>query len=241
MLEEGAAIIDVGGESTRPGGRTYGEGALAVAEAQERQRVLPVVEAIAQRFPDALLSIDSYKPSIAQEAVEAGAHLINDVTGLRLYPEMASVAARLQVPLILMHSLGRPGEMPHEHRYDDVVTDVRRSLASSIEIAHRAGVAQLVTDPGFGFGKTPAENLRLLNHVDRFVDLGYPVLVGISRKSTIGMVLGEPNGPARVDERLFGSLGATAVAILRGVSLVRTHDVRPTVDMLRVLGAAACS
>lgn len=234
MLKEGAIIIDVGGESTRPG-------AAAVTEDQERQRILPVIEAISNQLPEALISVDTYKPAIAHAALEAGAHIINDVTGLRLYPEMAEIAAQKNAPLILMHSTGTPGNLTQQQRYSDVTTHVRTSLQSSIMIAEKAKAPWLITDPGFGFGKTPAENLQLLHHTDQFVSLGYPVLVGISRKSTIGTVLGEHNTPARVDERLFGTLGATAVAVLRGASLVRTHDVRPTVEMLKVLGATTSS
>lgn len=234
MLNEGAAIIDVGGESTRPGAAT-------VSEDQERLRVIPIIEAISEQFPEALISIDTYKPVIARTALEAGAHIINDVTGLRLYPEMASVAAKARAPLILMHSTSTPGNLTQQQPYTNVTASVRASLQAAIAIAEKANAPYLLTDPGFGFGKTPAENLQLLQHTDQFVSLGYPVLVGISRKSTIGTVLGEHNTPARVDERLFGTLGATAVAVLRGASLVRTHDVRPTVEMLKLLGATISS
>ena len=239
MLEEGAVLIDVGGESSRPRGSVYGEGAEAVAEAEERQRVLPVVEALAKRFPEALVSVDTYKPGVARAALEAGAHLINDITGLRYGPETAVVAAEYGAPLVVMHSLGRPGAMPHEHHYTDAVKDVAASLARSVAVAEAAGVRHVVTDPGFGFGKTAAENLALVRRVDSLLALGRPVLVGISRKSTVGAVLGTPEAPAPVAERLYGTLGATAVAVLRGATLVRTHDVRPTVEMLKVLVATA--
>ncbi|MDX1546149.1 MAG: dihydropteroate synthase [Rhodothermales bacterium] len=239
MLEEGAVLIDVGGESSRPRGSVYGEGAEAVAEAEERQRVLPVVEALAKRFPEALVSVDTYKPGVARAALEAGAHLINDITGLRYGPETAVVAAEYGAPLVVMHSLGRPGAMPHEHHYTNAVKDVAASLARSVAVAEAAGVRHVVTDPGFGFGKTAAENLALVRRVDSLLALGRPVLVGISRKSTVGAVLGTPEAPAPVAERLYGTLGATAVAVLRGATLVRTHDVRPTVEMLKVLVATA--
>ena len=241
MLDEGAAMIDVGGESTRPGGRTYGAGASAVAEQEERERVIPVIKGISSRFPEAIISIDTYKPTIAREAIQAGAHIINDVTGLRLYPEMANVAAAAKVPLILMHSIGRPGELPHEHHYADVIRDVFSSLEASVQLAKEAGVEHLIVDPGFGFGKSPQENMRLMNEVDRFTALGYPILIGVSRKSSIGIVLGNREHPRPVDERLYGSLGVTAVAVLKGASLVRTHDVRPTVDFLKALGATVSS
>lgn len=237
MLDEGAALIDVGGESSRPRGATYGTGAETVSVLEEQQRILPVIEALVRHFPETLLSVDTYKPEVARAALEAGAHVINDISGLRFFPEMATVAAAFGAPLIVMHALGRPGEMPHEHPYADVVQEVRASLQASIRVAEAAGVRHVVTDPGFGFGKTPGENMRLLNRVDALLALGRPVLVGISRKSTIGHVLGHPGPPVPVDERLYGTLGATAVAVLRGATLVRTHDVRPTVDMLRVLAA----
>jgi dihydropteroate synthase len=239
ILDEGAALIDVGGESSRPRGSVYGEGAEAVAAEAEKRRVLPVIEGIAKRFPEALISVDTYKPAVARAALEAGAHMINDITGLRYYPEMATVCAEAGAPLIVMHSLGRPGAMPHEHAYDDVIKDVQASLKRSVQVADEAGVRHIVVDPGFGFGKTVTENLRLLAETGVFLELGRPVLVGISRKSTIGAVLGRPDAPAPIGERLYGTLGATAVAVLRGATLVRTHDVRPAVELLRVLGATA--
>ncbi len=236
MLRGGAAIIDVGGESSRPKGSAYGKGAEPVPEDEEKRRVLPAIEAIARRFPEALISIDTYKPGVAIAALDAGAHIINDITGLRAFPEMAQVAAKANAPLIVMHSLGRPGAMPHEHRYDDVVAAVKRSLQDSIAVAQQAGATQLVVDPGFGFGKSVSENLRLIAHTQSFTTLGYPVLVGISRKSTVGAVLGGET-PLPLEERLYGTLGATATAVLQGAAIVRTHDVRPTVEMLTLLAA----
>lgn len=235
MLDEGATIIDVGGESTRPSGDVYGEGAAKVEAQAERDRVVPVIEAIHDAHPDALISIDTYKPIVAESALEAGASIINDITGLRIHPETAEVAAEHDAPLIVMHSLGRPGAMPHQHQYDDVVSAAQEALTEAIETAEAAGVDDLIIDPGFGFGKTHTENLHLLNAVDQFLELHRPVLVGISRKSTIGATLGTDDAPAPIGERLYGSLGATAVAVMRGATLVRTHDVRPTVEMLHVL------
>lgn len=237
MLTEGAILIDVGGESSRPRGRVYGDGADAVGEDEEKRRVLPVVEAIAAHFPEALVSVDTYKGTVAEAALAAGAHIVNDITGLRYDDGTAQAAARYGAPLIVMHSLGRPGAMPHAHRYDDVVAEVRASLADSADTAEAVGVRDIVLDPGFGFGKTASENLRLIANTDAFLQLGRPILVGISRKSTIGAVLGSAEAPVPVDERLFGSLGATAVAVLGGASIVRTHDVRATADFLRVLTA----
>ncbi len=231
MLSEGASIIDVGGESTRPG-------ADPVGPAEERDRVVPVVDAITEAFPDALVSIDTYKPEVARAALRAGAHIVNDVTGLRRGPDMALVAAEHDAPLVLMHSAGAPGDLTRPRDYDDVTAAVREALAQAVDTAREAGVPRVIVDPGFGFGKSDAENLRLLNTVDALLALECPILVGVSRKSTIGRTLGTPEAPVPVDERLYGSLGATAAAVLRGAALVRAHDVAPTVDMLTVLGAA---
>lgn len=236
MQDEGAVIIDVGGESSRPAGSVYGEGAAAVAVQEELDRVVPVVEAIVAELPDMLISVDTYKPAVARATLEAGAHLINDITGLRHHPETAEVAASFGAPIVVMHSLGRPGDMPHAEAYDDVVGAVKQSLTASIDTARKAGAEQIIVDPGFGFGKSVADNLTLVNATDALLALGYPVLIGVSRKSTVGAVLGTQDDPAPIGERLFGTLGVTAVAVLRGASLVRTHDVRPTVEMLRALG-----
>jgi dihydropteroate synthase len=238
MVEEGAAIIDVGGASTRPRGRVYGEGAVPVVPEEERARVVPVVAGIVGRFPEVLVSVDTYEPAVARAALEAGAHLINDITGLRYTRETGEAAAAFGAPLVVMHALGRPGEMPHEHHYHDVVAEVKASLEDSVAAARASGVRHVVVDPGFGFGKSPAENMRLIGNVGALLELGCPVLIGISRKSTIGAILGTPGEPAPPEERLYGTLGATAVGVLRGATLVRTHDVGPTRQMLRGLAAA---
>jgi len=230
MLSEGASIIDVGGESTRPG-------ADPVSLAEEKDRVLPVIDAIVDRFPEALLSIDTYKPDVAQAALDAGAHIVNDVTGLRHHPEMAEVAAAADAPLVIMHSRGEPGDLTSPHEYADVTAEVRDALAQAAETAAEAGVSSILLDPGFGFGKSHADNLRLLNEVDELLTLERPILIGVSRKSTIGATLGTPSQPVPTDERLYGSLGATAVAVMRGATLVRAHDVAATVDMLTGLDA----
>lgn len=233
MLSNGASIIDVGGESTRPG-------ADPISAEDERDRVVPVIEAISDRFPNARISIDTYKPNVARAALAAGAHIVNDVTGLRLHPEMAEAAADWKAPLIIMHSVGEPGDLTRPRQYDDVTAEVRDTLVQALETAKDAGVQQVVIDPGFGFGKSHVDNLRLINEVDELLTLNRPVLVGVSRKSTIGATLGTPEDPVPVDERLFGSLGATAVGVMRGATLVRTHDVTATVEMLDVLGAMLC-
>ena len=238
MLDEGASLIDIGGESSRPRGTVYGEGASAVPIRQEINRVLPVVEAVVDRFPEAILSIDTWKPEVAEAALAAGAHIINDVTGLRYTEETATVAAGYNAPLVIMHSTGKPGDMPARHEYADVVREVTASLAASVERAEAVGVRHIVVDPGFGFGKRHEENLQLLGALGDILKLGRPVMIGVSRKSAIGAILGTPDDPAPVEKRLFGSLGATALGVLRGASIVRTHDVRPTVELLKGIGAA---
>ena len=230
MLSDGASIIDVGGESTRPG-------AEPVPPQDEIDRVLPVVQALTDEFPEALLSVDTYKPVVAHAALNAGAHILNDVTGLRHDAAMAEVAADAGAPLIIMHSKGEPGDLTAPREYADVTAEVRDALAQSIETAENAGVDSIVIDPGFGFGKSHTENLRLINEIDELLTLDRPLLMGVSRKSTIGATLGTPDAPAPVEDRLFGSLGATAVGVVRGASLVRTHDVAATVEMLTVMNA----
>lgn len=237
MVDEGAAVVDVGGESTRPRGAAYGEGALTVDSEEERRRVVPVIKAIVERFPRLVISVDTYKSDVANDALEAGAHIVNDVTGLRQSPAAAEEAARVGAAMVVMHALGRPGELPHEYSYDDVRREVCGSLARSVAVARAAGVRSVAVDPGFGFGKTPSDNLRLLNQMDCLKELGCPILVGISRKSTIGSILERDNMPRAADDRLFGTLGATAIAVLNGASIVRTHDVGPTIDFLRLMHA----
>ena len=237
MIGEGATIIDVGGESSRPAGTVYGGGASTVPAAEEIRRVLPVIETLAARFPDILISVDTYKPEVALAALEAGAHIINDVTGLRYTTETAAVAAEYGAALVVMHSLGKPGDPSLSRDYADVVAEVRDSLEESVGRALASGVSHVIVDPGFGFGKSVAENLLLLRDVESFLGLNRPVLIGVSRKSTIGAVLGRPGEPLPPEARLYGSLGAAAVAVLRGASIIRAHDIRPTVEMLRTVGA----
>lgn len=236
MVREGTTFIDVGGESTRPAGTAYGAGAPALSEAEECDRVLPVVEAIAQTFPHIFISVDTYKAGVAQAALAAGAHLINDVTGLRSDPTLADAVAQAGAPLVVMHAVGRPGAFVHEHAHAEVVSDVTQSLLLARDAAYARGVRNVVVDAGFGFGKTPNDNLRLMGRTAQIrAATECPVLVGISRKSTVGKILGTPDHPVPVHERLFGTLGVTAIAVLEGATIVRTHDVRPTVEFLRLL------
>jgi dihydropteroate synthase len=237
MIRDGARIIDVGGASSRPKGETYGGGAVTLQPEEEISRVEPVVREVASRWPGVWISIDTYHPSVAEAALEAGAHIVNDITGLRANPEMADVAAQYEVPVILMHSVGLPGEMPHTSLSDDLWRDVERDFSRGIEIAERAGVRQIVLDPGFGFGKTHRDNLRLVGELRSLRPPGYPILIGVSRKSAIGAALAEDGETAGIRDRLYGSLGATAIAVENGASIIRTHDVRETADMIRVMNA----
>jgi dihydropteroate synthase len=220
MIAEGADIVDVGGESTRPG-------AEPVAEAEERRRVLPVIEALA---PDIRVSIDTRKAGVAEAAVAAGATLLNDVSA-SLWP----VAAEAGVGWVAMHMRGEPRTMQVAPHYDDVVAEVVAFLAERTAAAADAGVAEIWMDPGIGFGKTMAHNLALLHHLDRVVALGRPVLVGTSRKSFLGRLAAGPDRPpAAVEDRLAGSLASAVWAMTRGAAMVRVHDVAPTVQAARL-------
>lgn len=225
MVQEGAAIIDVGGESTRPG-------AAAVSAEAEIERVVPVIEALRARF-DVPVSVDTSKPQVMRAAVAAGAGLINDVRALREDGALAA-AAECGVPVCLMHMQGEPRTMQDEPRYQDVVSEVRNFLAERVAACVAAGMRrqQLLVDPGFGFGKTLEHNLQLLRALPTFQGMGLPVLVGLSRKSLIGAVLGAPVG-----ERLIGSVTLAALAAWLGAAVVRVHDVRETVQALRICAA----
>ncbi|MCC9001957.1 MAG: dihydropteroate synthase, partial [Candidatus Competibacter sp.] len=214
MTTEGAAIIDVGGESTRPG-------APSVSVPEELDRVLPVVERLARDLPIPI-SVDTSKPEVMREAIAAGAGLINDVRALRL-PGAVEVVAASKVPVCLMHMRGEPDTMQQEPRYADVVAEVRTFLAERVRACEIAGIAhnRILIDPGFGFGKTLAHNLSLLRHLDRFVGLAAGVIAGLSRKSMIGLL-----SNASVDERLSGSLAAAVIAVWQGAHIIRAHDVR---------------
>jgi dihydropteroate synthase len=225
MCADGAALLDVGGESTRPGAAT-------VAAADEMSRVLPVVEALVPL--DVPISVDTSNPDLMRAAIAAGASMINDVRGLSRPGALAAVAAT-DVGLCVMHMQGEPGTMQQAPQYDDVVTAVHGYLRHRVDACLAAGIApaRLLVDPGFGFGKTPAHNLRLLAHLEAFADLGVPLLVGLSRKGTIGVVTGQTD--ARL--RMAGSIAAAVLAAERGARVIRAHDVRETVDALRVLAA----
>jgi len=228
LAEEGADILDIGGESTRPG-------AQDVPVDEELRRVIPVIEALAKQT-SLPISIDTSKPEVMRAAVAAGAGMINDVYALRREGALEAAAA-LGVPVVLMHMLGEPRSMQEAPRYDDVVADVHRFLAERIFAAEMAGIAKkrIVVDPGFGFGKTIAHNLALLAQLQRFTELGVPLLAGLSRKKTIG----ELTGRSDPHDRIHGSVAAHLIAAQRGAMLLRVHDVAATVDALKVWNAVA--
>jgi dihydropteroate synthase len=220
MAAEGADIIDVGGESTRPGAKDVGA-------AEELDRVIPVIEGIAGRTK-AIVSIDTRKALVAEKAVEKGARIINDVSGLRHDPRMAPVAAKSGAMLILMHMKGTPADMQVRPFYRDLIKEIKAGLRHSIALAKAAGVRErrIIIDPGIGFGKTVEHNLIILNRLGDFMALGRPICVGVSRKSFIGRILALEDP----DERLAGTIGACAVAIAKGADILRVHDVKEAVQ-----------
>jgi len=225
MVEEGAAIIDVGGESTRPG-------APPVSPEDELQRVIPVVEALYATV-SVPISIDTRKPEVMQAAVAAGAGLINDVNALQ-QPGALEMAASLEVPVCLMHMQGNPETMQDTPAYNDVVDEVTAFLEARAEVCMQHGIPKerILLDPGFGFGKTTTHNLQLLQQLQRLVESGFPVLVGLSRKSLIGKVLGLP-----VDNRLYPGVALAVLAVWKGAALVRCHDVRATREAIEMCQA----
>ena len=223
FVEEGADILDVGGESTRPG-------AAPISAEEEMARVIPVIRALRQAT-DVPISIDTYKAAVAEAALDAGADMVNDVWGLRMDPEMAPLIARRGVPVILMHNRSRPKNAVQEERlggryvgieYENLIEDVKRELLESVALAHAAGIPDehIILDPGIGFGKTVEQNLELIDRLDEIAALGYPILLGPSRKSFIGYTLDLPP-----DQRVEGTAAAVAIGIDRGADIVRVHDV----------------
>ncbi len=227
MVADGAALIDIGGESTRPG-------APPVSVDEELRRVVPIVEALARQLP-VPISVDTSKPEVMRAAVAAGAGMINDVMALRA-PGALATAASLKVPVCLMHMQGSPRTMQLDPRYDNVVAEVAQFLRQRVDACLEAGIAreQLLLDPGFGFGKSLEHNCRLLRELSLLGEIGLPLLVGLSRKSMLGRILDRP-----VEQRLNGSLAAAVLGAWLGASIVRVHDVRPTVEALAVTQAVA--
>jgi dihydropteroate synthase len=221
MIAEGADILDIGGESTRPA--TFTDNAPLPA-AEEMERVLPVIAEITRRHPRVPISIDTYKAEVLAQALAYGASMANDISAFRADPAMREVVAEAQVPVCLMHLLGMPKAIPKNPAYGDVVNEVKAHLAERAQYALASGIApeNIVLDPGLGFGKTVVQNLELLRRLVEFQELGYPILVGTSRKSTIGKVLGD----LPPEERLEGTAATVALAIASGAAIVRVHDVK---------------
>lgn len=224
FLDAGCHILDIGGESTRPGSEP-------VDVEEENRRVIPILRALAAEFPSALLSIDTCKSAVAREAFKAGAHILNDVWGLRADPELATVAAQYKVPVILMHNRSNPASVEVRGRlgkayggadYTDLLEDVKRELMDIVTLAREAGIPDehIILDPGIGFGKTVSQNLELINRLGEIRSLGFPILLGPSRKSFIGYILDVPP-----EQRVEGTAAAVAIGIVRGADILRVHDV----------------
>jgi dihydropteroate synthase len=223
MLEAGANILDLGGQSTRPG-------AAPVSDEEELIRVLPALEALLKRFPDTVVSIDTYYASVARACVEAGASIINDISAGEDDPSMLETVAQLKVPYIAMHKKGTPQNMQQLAVYDDVKNEVMAYFAEKIHLFRQKGIHEFILDPGFGFAKTVKQNFELLSRLEDLRVLGYPVLVGLSRKSMIWRTLN-----CTPEEALNGSTALHAVALMKGASILRVHDVREAVETIRLL------
>jgi|SRR5688572_19795577 len=222
MLAEGADIIDIGAHSSRPG-------AKMVAESTELKRLLPAIKAVLKKYPQTIISVDTYRASVAKKAIETGASIINDISGGDLDKEMFKTVASLKVPYILMHMEGTPGDMQQNPVYENVVNEVLTSLMKRVSTLRKLGVTDVIADPGFGFGKTVSHNYALLNHLDAFRVLDCPVLVGISRKSMICKVLG-----INPEKALNGTTALNMVALQKGASILRVHDVKEAVEVVKL-------
>ena len=256
LLSEGADILDIGGESTRPGARVLAvseppapkQGAghssaqkdvstkSVVSEKEELERVIPVIREIKGKRPEAILSIDTYKSNVARAAVDAGAEIVNDVSGFRWDRQMTKTLAELKCGAVMMHMRGRPEEWRNLPAVTDMVLTIKRELSDRTQEAVRMGIKRdaLVLDPGLGFGKNFEQNYPLLKRLDELHNLRFPLLVGVSRKSFVGRALAKDGKDAPVGDRLFGTLAAETVAVLRGAHIIRTHDVKASVDAARM-------
>ena len=247
LLDDGAGIIDVGGESTRPGAEVaapspnLSESSQVVSEKEELERVIPVIRELKRTRPTAVLSVDTYKAAVARAAVDAGAEVVNDVSAFRWDRKMARTVAELKCGAVLMHMRGRPDKWRNLPPAPDIVVLVKRELREWADSAMMAGVKRekIVLDPGFGFGKNFEENYPLLRRLEEFHQLRYPLLAGVSRKSFVGRMLARAGPDAPIEERLYGTIATETAAILKGVHVIRTHDVRATADAARVADIVA--
>jgi dihydropteroate synthase len=240
LLEEGADILDIGGESTRPGSRVAVDNPVVSAD-EELRRVLPVITAVKKAHSSAVISIDTYKARVARSAAEAGAEIVNDVSGFAWDPEMKKTAASLNCGVVLVHTRGRPDEWQSLVRVPDLPMLVRRELRALVDAAMMAGVKRdhIALDPGFGFGKRMEENYPLVRRFAELQELRFPLLAGVSRKSFIGRAMAKDGKDAPTGDRRFGSLGAEIALALRGAHVIRTHDVKASVEALRLSDLAA--
>jgi dihydropteroate synthase len=242
LLDEGADMLDIGGESTRPGARVLPEEAAhkpLVTEDEELRRVMPVLEGLLKARPDAVVSIDTYKSSVAGRAIGAGAEIVNDVSAFQWDHAMARTCGELKCGVVMMHTRGQPSEWRHLPPESDMMSLVMHDVANRAQVAIASGIERqrIVLDPGFGFGKNFEENYPLLAHFDRLQSVGFPLLAGTSRKSFIGRTVGKRRGgevDAPPGERMYGSLAAMVASILLGAHIVRVHDVRPAVEAAAV-------
>ena len=230
LVSEGADIIDVGGESTRPGSE------VRVGEKEELERVIPVIAALKRKQPEAVVSVDTYKSGVARAAVEAGAEIVNDVSGFRWDQKMVRTLAELKCGAVMMHMRGRPEEWRSLPAVADVVMLVKRELREWVDFAVTKGVKRetIVLDPGFGFGKSFEQNYPLLKRFDELHGLRYPLLAGVSRKSFVGRALARDGEDATLEERLLGTIAAETALVMKGAHIIRTHDVRASADAMRI-------
>lgn len=226
MHHAGADIIDIGGESTRPGSEP-------VSEQEETKRILPVLEPAVQEFPDLIYSVDTTKYKVAQAALDVGAHIVNDISGLQKEPRLANLSAEYSAPLILMHSKGEPKHMQDNPVYHNLIEEITDFFKKQAVLAKEAGVTTIILDPGIGFGKTVEHNLKLIAHLDEFLNLGFHMLVGASRKSMIDKIL----GGRKIDKRLAGTLSLHYHSLMKGASILRVHDVKEASDSIRIYNA----
>lgn len=231
LVDEGADILDIGGESSRPRGAAYGVGAHSVSPVEEIRRVVPVIQTLAQQT-DVPISVDTTKSEVAEAALQAGATIVNDISGFTLDPALPEVVGRAGAAAIVMHMRGTPQTMQQNTHYDDLFGEIISTLRTSVERGRAAGIERILVDPGIGFGKDARGNLRLLAGIDRFSELGCPVLVGPSRKAFIGTILG-----TEVADRVEGTIAACVLAAARGVRFFRVHDVRAVRRALSVADA----
>ncbi len=222
MLEDGAKILDAGGMSTRPG-------AIEIAPQEELDRVIPAIEALHASFPDAIISIDTYRAIVAEQAIVAGATMINDISGGSLDPEMIDLLASVKVAFVLMHMRGKPADMQTHADYNDLISDLVSYFVNKLRIFHHRGIRDIIIDPGFGFSKTVDQNFQIIRQLQILKILECPVLIGLSRKSSLGQVIKRP-----MEETLFATTAMHMVALEGGASILRVHDVKPAMDAIAI-------